>query len=249
MKIFAISAISAWLVQMFEVAFSRRMCCSRVDSVSTNPRLPLRSVRLAHQPARHLPHDTSPCVAITPQYGPPKPSGTPNDCASMATMSASARRLDNAQRDRLRNRHHQQRSILVRDLRDRRAHLQSCQRNSATGSARTPSRPSSPFPGQSRSTRPSVRRSRRRRSACPGMLRVGAHHLAILRMHAARHHHRIAARSPASPSSRPRPPRSNRRTSTRWRPPCRSARRSSSGIRRSPAACPARSPPDTACTR
>ena len=31
-------------MQMFEVAFSRRMCCSRVASVSTKPRLPLRSV-------------------------------------------------------------------------------------------------------------------------------------------------------------------------------------------------------------
>ena len=30
-----ISATSAWLVQMLLVAFSRRMCCSRVDSVST----------------------------------------------------------------------------------------------------------------------------------------------------------------------------------------------------------------------
>ena len=33
-----------WLVQMFEVAFSRRMCCSRVWSVSTQQRLPWRSV-------------------------------------------------------------------------------------------------------------------------------------------------------------------------------------------------------------
>ena len=31
------------LVQMFEVAFSRRMCCSRVDSVSTKPRRPSAS--------------------------------------------------------------------------------------------------------------------------------------------------------------------------------------------------------------
>ena len=45
MKMLHISAISAWLVQMFEVAFSRRMCCSRVESVSTNPRLPLRVAR------------------------------------------------------------------------------------------------------------------------------------------------------------------------------------------------------------
>ncbi len=38
------SALSAWAVQMFEVAFSRRMCCSRVWRVSTKPRLPSASV-------------------------------------------------------------------------------------------------------------------------------------------------------------------------------------------------------------
>ena len=35
MQIVAASAISPELVQMFDVAFSRRMCCSRVASVST----------------------------------------------------------------------------------------------------------------------------------------------------------------------------------------------------------------------
>src|ERR1700730_2690363 len=39
----AMSAQRATLVQMLEVAFSRRMCCSRVWSVSTKPRLPSRS--------------------------------------------------------------------------------------------------------------------------------------------------------------------------------------------------------------
>ena len=50
----AISATSAWLVQIFEVAFSRRMCCSRVDSVSTKPRLPFLSTVSPAKPARHL---------------------------------------------------------------------------------------------------------------------------------------------------------------------------------------------------
>src|SRR3954465_633916 len=36
-------AFSAWAVQMLWVAFSRRMCCSRACSVSTNPRLPSAS--------------------------------------------------------------------------------------------------------------------------------------------------------------------------------------------------------------
>ena len=44
MKTVAISAISAWLVQMLEVAFSRRMCCSRVASVRQKARLPRESV-------------------------------------------------------------------------------------------------------------------------------------------------------------------------------------------------------------
>ena len=44
MKTVAISAMSAWLVQMFEVAFSRRMCCSRVASVRQKARLPRASV-------------------------------------------------------------------------------------------------------------------------------------------------------------------------------------------------------------
>ena len=47
------SAFSAWAVQMLWVAFSRRMCCSRVCSVSTKPRRPSTSVGLAGDPARH----------------------------------------------------------------------------------------------------------------------------------------------------------------------------------------------------
>src|SRR5438105_8884371 len=44
MKTVAMRAISAWLVQMLEVAFSRRICCSRVASVKQNARLPRESV-------------------------------------------------------------------------------------------------------------------------------------------------------------------------------------------------------------
>ena len=42
------------LVQMLLVAFSRRMCCSRVDSVSTKPRLPSASSGFAGDAAGHL---------------------------------------------------------------------------------------------------------------------------------------------------------------------------------------------------
>ncbi len=44
------------MVQIFEVAFSRRMCCSRVWSVSTQQRFPFRSVVSPDNSARHLPH-------------------------------------------------------------------------------------------------------------------------------------------------------------------------------------------------
>ena len=47
------SALSACAVQMLCVAFSRRMCCSRVCSVSTKPRRPSTSRRLAGDAARH----------------------------------------------------------------------------------------------------------------------------------------------------------------------------------------------------
>ena len=42
------------LVQILLVAFSRRICCSRVESVSTKPRLPSASTVSPHKPAGHL---------------------------------------------------------------------------------------------------------------------------------------------------------------------------------------------------
>ncbi len=88
MKIVTIIATSAWFVQMFEVAFSRRICCSRVDSVSTKPRLPFTSlVSPTSRPG--ICRRNFSLHAITPQYGPPNPTGTPKLCASSDTMSAS----------------------------------------------------------------------------------------------------------------------------------------------------------------
>ena len=54
---------------MFDVAFSRRICCSRVDSVSTKPRLPVGVDRLAAQPAGHL-ADVFLLAAEQPDIGP-----------------------------------------------------------------------------------------------------------------------------------------------------------------------------------
>src|SRR3972149_1221142 len=74
---------------MLEVAFSRRMCCSRVASVRQKPRSPLESVVWPTRRPGMLRTNLS-RVARKPTYGPPKLSGTPNDCPSPATMSASA---------------------------------------------------------------------------------------------------------------------------------------------------------------
>ena len=49
----AIRAQSPWLEQMLEVAFSRRMCCSRVARVRTKPRRPVQVEGLADQPSGH----------------------------------------------------------------------------------------------------------------------------------------------------------------------------------------------------
>ena len=54
MKTVAIRAISAWLVQMFEVAFSRRICCSRVDERQAEGAVAARVLRFADQAAGHL---------------------------------------------------------------------------------------------------------------------------------------------------------------------------------------------------
>ena len=83
----AITASSTWAVQMFEVAFSRRICCSRV----------CRARRIAGWPAASWLTPTRrpgmwrlklSRVAMKPACGPPKPIGTPKRCAEPTTMSA-----------------------------------------------------------------------------------------------------------------------------------------------------------------
>ena len=72
----AASAHSPELVQMLDVAFSRRMCCSRVESVRTNPRRPsLSTVAPAIRPGICRTNPSR--VAKKPGYGPPKPTGLP----------------------------------------------------------------------------------------------------------------------------------------------------------------------------
>ena len=64
------SANSPWFVQMLLVAFSRRMCCSRVCSVSTQQRLPRRStVWPTSRPGMRRTNCSR--QAMMPRYGPP----------------------------------------------------------------------------------------------------------------------------------------------------------------------------------
>ena len=72
---------------MFEVARSRRMCCSRVWSVSTYPVRPSRSVvRPTMRPG--ICRIYSSRQANSPSHGPPKFTGQPKLCPSATTMSA-----------------------------------------------------------------------------------------------------------------------------------------------------------------
>ncbi len=83
----AITASSTWAVQMLEVAFSRRMCCSRVCSARRRAGAPLASwLTPTRRPGiRRLKASR---VAKKPACGPPKPMGTPKRWAEPTTTSA-----------------------------------------------------------------------------------------------------------------------------------------------------------------
>ncbi len=74
-------------VQMLLVAFSRRMCCSRVDMVSTKPRRPSSST-VSPQRRPGICRTNFLRQARSPRYGPPKFRPLPMDWPSAATMSA-----------------------------------------------------------------------------------------------------------------------------------------------------------------
>ena len=87
---------------MFEVAFSRRMCCSRVWSVSTNPRLPSTSlVSPAIRPG--IRRISASVAAKNPNDGPPKSSRLPSVWPSPTAMSTphSPGVLQQRQRERV----------------------------------------------------------------------------------------------------------------------------------------------------
>ena len=84
---FEARAMSPWFVQMLEVAFSRRMCCSRVESVRQKARRPSASrVWPTRRPG--IWRWCSDRQAMKPRRGPPRCIGTPSDCSSPHAMSA-----------------------------------------------------------------------------------------------------------------------------------------------------------------
>ena len=72
---------------MLEVAFSRRICCSRVESVSVNALFPSESVvSPTIRPGMERTKERR--EAKKPTWGPPKEGVFPKDCASPTTISA-----------------------------------------------------------------------------------------------------------------------------------------------------------------
>ena len=229
------SASSVWLVVMFEVAFSRRMCCSRVCSVSTIAALARGVDRLADDAA-----------------------GQPADVVGArgeeaVVRAAVAHRV--AGRLALADRHRA--AVVARRLEHaeltsgRRARSAARRRRSRRRRARAPARGSrrSSAAGRSRPPRPSAASRTRSGSVTPPSCgtstisspkprRVGLHDLAHLRVRRLGDDDLRRGRSRASRRSTRRPRRSCRRSPTRSRRPSRSARRSRSGTRRSPAARP-----------
>ena len=74
-------------MQMLDVAFSRRMCCSRVPRASRRAGLPWASLETpTSRPG--IWRLNSSRVARNPAWGPPNPSGTPNRWAEPTATSA-----------------------------------------------------------------------------------------------------------------------------------------------------------------
>ncbi len=83
----AMTASSTWAVQMLLVAFSRRMCCSRVCSASRYAGCPSASTETpTRRPGSERASDSR--TAMKAACGPPKPSGTPKRWEDPTTMSA-----------------------------------------------------------------------------------------------------------------------------------------------------------------
>ena len=74
-------------MQIFEVALSRRICCSLVCNANLKAGLPWVSIDCpTSRPGSDLSNPLF--TAINPACGPPKPTGTPNLCAEPTAISA-----------------------------------------------------------------------------------------------------------------------------------------------------------------
>ncbi len=83
----AITASRTCAVQMFDVAFSRRMCCSRVCSVRRYAGLPCESTDTpTSRPG--IERLNASLQLMKAACGPPNPNGTPNRWELPMTMSA-----------------------------------------------------------------------------------------------------------------------------------------------------------------
>ena len=116
------SAQSTELVQMFDVAFSRRICCSRVERVRTKPRLPSGVDGFAGKPPRHLPN----VLLAAGEQADIRAAELQPDADRLAFADDDVRahlagRLDQAKRNRLRHDRNQQRAGRVCGLGERRS--------------------------------------------------------------------------------------------------------------------------------
>ncbi len=80
--------MNPWFVQIFEVAFERRICCSRACSVNANPGIVIKVCGLADNTTWHLADELLSLQVMKPKYGPPDDSGTPSGCPSPKAISA-----------------------------------------------------------------------------------------------------------------------------------------------------------------
>ena len=179
------SALSACAVQMFEVAFSRRMCCSRVCSVSTKPRRPSTStVSPAMRPGIRRRYAS--VAAKKPNDGPPKssrlPSGWPSPTATSTPHSPGGREDRRARSGRTDADDERAGGLGAArqrlDVLDRAEEVRLLEERPRTCRRR------SPPPSASASVTPS--RSGTSTTVVPEAERVGAQRLARVRVHAAR---------------------------------------------------------------
>ncbi len=203
---------STCAVQMLLVAFSRRMCCSRVWSARRSAgRPPASTDTPTSRPGRLRLYASR--VAMNPAWGPPKPSGTPKRWAEPTTTSAphSPGGVSSVQREQVGGDGHE------RALRVERA------RRARAGRARAPLDAGVLQEHAEDALGRQVGLGVADHDLDAERLGPGRHDLDGLRVGVDVDEERVAglARSPGGTAPSPRPPRWPRRAATRWPPRCR----------------------------